>query len=332
MRADLTTTYLGIQLTNPLVVSACPLTGDLTKLQQLQDAGAAAVVLPSLYEEVIRHQEVRAAEAMEHPTPPVSNSATFYPGMLDSAIGPDQYLNHLRAAKSSLKIPVIASLNGEACGSWIRYAKFLEDAGADALELNVYFVPTDPFQGPAEVEQRYFELVTAVREATTVPLSVKIGPYFTNIAYTARRLVEAGADGLVLFNRYLCPDIDVEHMRIEPQVVFSNRNELWLPLRWLAILSDQVSVSLAASSGVHFSEDIVKALSAGADVVMLTSALMQYGPNYLKKLHSELQRWMQEKGYSNIEPLRDSMNRANCPDASALERVHYTRALLGAGD
>ena len=328
MSIDVSTQYLGLHLRNPLVVSACPLTGDLNSLCQLEQSGAAAVVLPSLFEETISHEEVQLARLYDYQTNTSAESLSYFPEMESYNVGPDHYLVHLRHAKAAIKIPVIASLNGVTKGGWTRYARYIEDAGADALELNTYFVPTDPSLHPEEIEQRYVDLVASVREAISIPLAVKIGPFFTNLAYTARRLVEAGADGLVFFNRYLEPDIDIEQLQVKPRLVLSSRRELWLPLRWIAIVKDHSSVSLAATSGVHTSEDVIKALLAGADVAMMASTLLENGPQHLNKVLGELEGWLREKEYSSVEQLKGSMNRGNCPDASALERANYTKALV----
>jgi dihydroorotate dehydrogenase (fumarate) len=242
-------------------------------------------------------------------------------------ISPDHCLLHLREAKKAVAIPIIASLSGVIKGGWTRYARALEEAGADALELNIYFVPTDPHMPSDEIEQRYVDLVASVRQAISVPLAVKLGPFFTNVAYTARRLVEAGADGLVLFNRYLDPDIDIDTFTVEPKLVLSSRHELWLPLRWIAIVHNQIDVSLAATGGIHFTEDVIKALLAGADVAMMASVLLAKGPEYLGTLLHELEHWMGEKGYASVEQLKGRIDRGNCPDASAWERANYTKAL-----
>ena len=327
MSVDLATRYLGLQLKNPLVVSACPLTGNLATLSKLEESGAAAVVLPSLIEEIIEHEVAEVARLYDYQETEADQPPGFHPQLKRYNAGSEHYLLHLREAKKAIRIPVIASLNGTTPGGWTRYAKRIEDAGADALELNVYFVPTDPRVSAAEVEQRYIDLVRSVRETVSIPLTVKIGPYFSNVSYVARELVEAGADGLVLFNRYLHPDIDIDRMAGEPRVEFSTRDELWLSLRWVAIIHDQLQTSLAANSGIHFTEDVIKALLAGADVAMMASVLLERGPQHLATLLDELEHWMTSSRFESIDQFRGSLDRGHLPDASALERANYTRAL-----
>ena len=328
MSIDLSAQYLGLKLKNPLVVSSCPLTGDLDTLRKLERAGAAAAVLPSLFEETVEHEEAEIARLFDYQTNTFAESLSYFPEMQQYNTGPDHYLLHLREAKNAVQIPVIASLNGTTAGGWTRYAKYIEDAGADALELNAYFVPTDPHMSPDEIERRYVDLVSSVRQVISIPLAVKIGPFFTNIAYTARRIVEAGADGLVLFNRYLEPDIDIEQLQVEPKLVLSNRHELCLPLRWIAIVHEQTKASLAATSGIHVATDVIKALLAGADVTMMASVLLERGPEYLAVMLRELEQWLREKGYASVAQITGSMDRGNCPDASAFERANYTKALI----
>lgn len=327
-QVDLSTTYLGLKLPNPLVAASSPLTGDIEQLIHLEEAGCAAVVMPSLFEETISHEEAEVARLYDFRTQACPESLTYFPEMPRYNLGPDRYLLTLREAKKGVKMPVIASLNGSTMGGWTRYAKQLEQAGADAIELNIYFVPTDAQQAPELVEGRYLELIAAVRNATRVPLAVKIGPYFSNLAYTARRMVEAGADGLVLFNRYLEPDIRLDPLAVAPKLVLSTSNELRLPLRWLAILSSQLEVSLAATSGVHTAGDILKTMFAGAHVAMMASALLEHGPGHIAQLKDDLRSWLAEHDYASIHQLRGSMNRGNCPNASEFERANYTRALV----
>ena len=328
MSVDMTTRYLGMVLSSPLVASSSPLTGMVESLRELEQAGAAAVVLPSLFEETIEHEAAEIARLYDYQTQSHAESLSYFPEMQSYNIGADYYLLEVAEAKRALQIPVIASLNGVTPGGWTRFARRLEEAGADALELNIYFVPTDPYQPPDEVERRYVDLVRSVREMTTIPLAVKVGPFFTNIPYTARRLVEAGADGLVFFNRYLEPDIDLEALEVEPQLVLSQRHELRLPLRWLAIVRAETEASLAATSGIHTAADVVKALLAGADVTMMASALLQRGASYLSEVLRDVERWLGDKEYLSVEQLKGSMSRTNIPDASSWERANYTKALI----
>lgn len=327
MSVELSTHWLGISLRNPLVAGASPLTGDLGTLMRLEEAGAAAVVLPSLFEEQIEHEEEQVARLREFGSESFAEALDYFPALEDYNTGPDHYLDLVRQAKERLQVPVIASLNGHTAGGWVRYARLIQDAGADGLELNAYFVPTDPDMSGAEVEQRYLDLVQAVREAVTIPLAVKIGPVFSSLPHMARRLEGAGAQGLVLFNRFLEPDIDLESLKVVPHLHFSHRTEAGLPLRWIAILREHLDITLAASTGVHDSDTAVKMVLAGADVVMLASVLLQRGPEYLSAMLQGLSEWLEENDYVSVEQARGSMSRRNCPDASAFERGNYMRAL-----
>jgi dihydroorotate dehydrogenase (fumarate) len=316
-----------MQLTNPLVASAGPLTGDLVSLRQLEEAGAAAAVLPSLFEEQIEHDEVQVARLYEYQAESFGESLSYFPEMQDYNTGPSTYLDLIETAKQIVSMPVIASLNGTSEGGWTSYAKRIQEAGADALELNIYFVPTDPNMTAADVESRYVDLVAKVRQTVYIPLAVKIGPFFTSLPNFARRLVDAGADGLVLFNRYLEADIDLETLQIKPDLVLSNRHEARVPIRWIAILRDQLDASLAASSGVHRVQGIVKLLLSGADVTMMTSILLIQGADFMRTLLDELRQWMEENEYESVEQLKGSMSRANCPNPGDLERANYMKAL-----
>lgn len=329
MSVDLTTKYLGMTLRNPLVVSACSsLTGDLDKLRRLEDAGASLAVLPSLFEEQIEHEELEVARLYDFQTESFAESLTHFPELPSYGTGPSEYLEHLRAAKQAVSIPIVGSLNGSSEGGWIRYAKLIEEAGADALELNIYFVPTNPLMTSADVEQRYIDLVAAVRKSVSIPLAVKIGQNFTSLPHFAQRLVEAGANGLVMFNRYLEADIDLEHLEFKPDLVLSNRHDARVPIRWIAILRDILpKTSLAATSGVHRMQGIVKLLLAGADATMMASILLMKGPEFLATLLEDVRAWLEENEYDSVEQLKGSMSRRNCPDPSALERANYMQAL-----
>jgi dihydroorotate dehydrogenase (fumarate) len=331
MNIDLTTRYLGLELKNPLVVSSCPLTGKLDNLHQLEAAGAAAVVMPSLFEEQIEHDQWAIHHMQENQANSVAESLDFFPDMEEYNTGPETYLAQVRACKKALHIPVIASLNGATPGGWTHYAKMIEDAGADALELNVYLVPTEPGLTSQEVERRYILLVTSIREAISIPLAVKTGPFFSSPVEMAHRLVDAGADGLVLFNRYLEPDIDLETLDVVPHLVLSSRQEMGLPLRWIAILRDRLSASLAATSGIHETEDIIKVLLAGADVAMMASTLLRHGPGHLKKVLEQLSIWLAEREYKSVTQMRGSVSQANCADPTGYERSNYMKALVSYG-
>jgi dihydroorotate dehydrogenase (fumarate) len=325
---DLSTTYLGLKLKNPLVASAGPLTGKLDTLHRLEAAGVAAAVCPSLFEEQILHEEMELGRLYEYGADSFAESANFFPEQHEYHIGCGSYMEHIAEAKRSLSIPIIGSLNGSSAGGWVKYANQIQDAGADALELNIYFVSTDDEMASDTVEQRYLDLVAAVKANLSIPLAVKIGAAFSGLPNFARRLVDAGADGLVLFNRWLEPDIDLETLEFKPQLVLSSRHELRLPLRWIAILRDQLSASLAATSGVHYTEDAVKALLVGSDVIMLASVLLQRGPEYISQLLSELKFWLEEREYASVQQLKGSMSRIHCSDPSALERANYMKALV----
>ncbi len=327
MNVDLSTTYLGMKLKNPLVASAGPLTGNLDTLRQLADSGIAAVVLPSLFEEQIEHDELQLNRLYEFQTESYAESLSYFPGTADFGKGSREYLELVEDAKRIMRVPVIGSLNGQSQGGWTRYARMIQDAGADALELNVYFVPTNCDMEGSEVEQRYIDLVAEVRQSVKIPVAVKIGSQFSSIPNMAFRLVTAGADGLVLFNRYLEPDIDLESLQIVPDLVLSHRHEVRLPLRWIAILRDQLKCSLAATSGIHDSLNVIRVLLVGADVAMMTTELLKRRPTYLVPILSELTTWLAENDYQSVAQLKGSMSRANCPNPSMLERANYMKAL-----
>jgi dihydroorotate dehydrogenase (fumarate) len=328
MSADLSTTYLGLPLRNPLVASASSLTGRLDSLRRLEDAGASAAVLPSLFEEQIEHDEMAVHQLYELTSERFPEALSLFPEVESYNTGPENYLREIEGAKQALEIPVIGSLNGTSTGGWVRYAKLIEEAGADALELNVYFVATDPDEPAERVEARYLELVAEVRRSVTIPLAVKIGPFFSALPNMARKLNGAGADGLVLFNRFLQPDIDLETLQVTPRLVLSTSDELRLPLRWIAILRPQLRLSLAATTGVHAAADVVKLLLAGADVTMVASALYKYGPEYLGTLLGGLRSWLVEKEYRSVEQLKGSLSQVNAPDPAAFERSNYIKTLV----
>ncbi len=328
MSTDLSTEYLGLKLGNPLVIAACPLTGNVDQLKRLEQSGAAAVVLPSLFEEQIEHEEIRMHELQEFGTDSFAEALNYFPEPAEYATGPQQYLDLIGQAKQAVSVPVIASLNGTTTGGWTRYAKLMEDAGADALELNVYYVAADTKTTALDVEQRIVELVAAVKQSVTVPVTVKIGPYFSAVANFARRLVEAGADGLVLFNRFLQPDIDLEQLQTVPRLALSSPDELLLPLRWTAILYGRLRASLAVTSGIHDVSALVKALLVGADVAMVASVVYQQGFDALGRLLDGLREWMEQNEYQSVGQLRGSMSQQNCPDPAAFERGNYMKALI----
>lgn len=329
MTVDLTTTYLGLTLKNPLVASASPLTGSVESLRRLEEAGAAAAVLPSLFEEQIEHEEMQVARLYEFGAESFAESLSYFPQLQDYNLGPGEYLRSVEAAKRAVSMPIIGSLNGSSEGGWTHYARAIQDAGADALELNVYFVPSSPLLTAADVEQRYVDLVTAVRQSVSIPLAVKIGPNFSALPNFAARLIAHGADGLVLFNRYLEADIDLATLQFKPDLVLSNRHESRTAMRWIAILRDSLPrASLAATGGVHRMQGLVKVLLAGADVAMLASVLIKMGPGYLTPLLEQTRRWLVENEYQSIAQLKGSMSMSHCPDPSALVRTNYMKTLM----
>jgi dihydroorotate dehydrogenase (fumarate) len=312
--ADLGTRYLGMELRSPLVASSSPLTGTLDGLRRLEEAGAGAVVLPSLFEEEL------AEEA-----PPRAGAG--HGEQAGYGAGPAAYLSLVAEAKAALSIPVVASLNGVSRGGWASWASRLEEAGADALELNVYYVSSRPGLSGSDVEWHYLDVVRAVRRATRLPLAVKLSPYFSSLANLAGQLVEAGANGLVLFNRFYQPDLDVEAMEVLPALELSSSVELRLPLRWIAILHRRHRVSLAASTGVHTATDVLKVLLAGADVAMMTSALLRNGPDHLRPVEVQVRDWMDRHGFETLDQLRGRLSQRSVPDPAAFERANYIKTL-----
>ncbi|MCX8091712.1 MAG: dihydroorotate dehydrogenase-like protein [Verrucomicrobiae bacterium] len=325
---DLSTTYLGLTLRNPLVVSACaPLSEDLDNLKRMEEHGAAAVVLYSLFEEQLRLERHELHHHLTQGTESYPEALTYFPEPAEFHVGPEQYLQHIARAKAAVDIPVIASLNGSTLGGWTEYARQIQQAGADALELNIYYIPTDPDVTAAEVESVYVDIVKAVRSAGTIPLAVKLSPFFTNFANVAKRLVDAGANGLVLFNRFYQPDIDLETLEVTPNLLLSTPMAMRLPLRWIAILYGRLPASLAATSGIHRASDVVKMLMVGADVTCLCSALLRHGIRHIATVEKELRQWLEEREYESVRQLKGSLSQIKCHDPSAYERAQYMRAI-----
>ena len=314
---DLATTYMGLRLRNPIVASASPLCGNVPNIQALQEAGAGAVVLPSVFEEQIE------AEQREVP----AESSRYVPNLNANAAGTARYLDVIRRARGAVEIPVIASLNGITSEGWIDFAKHIEEAGAHAIELNIYFIPADLSSTAADVERRYVEIVRSVRETVRIPIAVKLGPYFSALGAFAQSLQGAGADALVLFNRFYQPDIDLEALSLRNELDLSSTDEMRLPLLWIAVLAGRVKASLAASTGVDGWEEIAKYLLAGADVVMTTSALLRHGIDRMTSLVGGLEAWMRARGYDSPEEFRGLLSRERAADAIALERANYIHVL-----
>jgi dihydroorotate dehydrogenase (fumarate) len=324
---DLSTTYLGLRLSSPLMPGASPMVDDLDTVRRLEDAGASAIVMHSLFEEQITGEKLATIYHMELYADSYSEALSYFPRSDDFALGPDQYLEQIQRIKQAVNVPVIGSLNGTTPGGWIEYAKQIEQAGADALELNTYFVATDPQETGWAVELRILEVVRAVCESVTIPVAVKLSPYFSSLANFVYRLDEAGVEGLVLFNRFYQPDIDIDLLEAVPTLRLSDSSELLLRLRWLAILSRQISASLACSGGVHTAQDAIKAVMAGADAVQVVSALLRHGPEHLKVIRDQMVKWMEENSYSSLRQMRGSMALNRCPDPQAFERANYMRTL-----
>ena len=324
---DLGTQYLGLQLKNPLVASASPLCEDVANIRRMEDAGAAAVVLHSLFEEQIdlESEELdRAISAAEERGP---EAISHFPDMTGYNLGPEGYLKHIRKCKETVSIPIVASLNGVSKGGWVTYAKEMQQAGADALELNIYYIPTDPEMTGAAVEQNYIDLVREVKSNLRIPVAVKLGPYFSSMGNMARRLDAAGADALVLFNRFYQPDFDLEALEVVPNLILSNPHELLLRLHWIAVLYGNIKADMALTGGVHSATDVVKAMMAGARVAMMTSALLKKGINYLDTLVTELLIWLDQHEYSSIRQMQGSMSRRSAATTAAFERANYMKVL-----
>jgi dihydroorotate dehydrogenase (fumarate) len=324
---DLTTTYLGLSLRNPLVASASPLSKKLDRVRQLEDAGAAAVVMYSLFEEQITREIDDLDCYLNLATNSYAEALSYFPDLDHYNVGPDGYLEHLRRVKEAVDIPVIGSLNGISAGGWVDYAQKIEQAGADALELNIYYLPTDLELSSHTLEKIYVNLVREVRGVIHIPLTLKLSPFVTALPHFARRLTEAGANGLVLFNRFYQPDFDLEDFEVVPHLELSTSHELLLPLRWIALLYGHVSADLALTSGVHRVQDVVKAVMAGANVTMLASELLLHGPERIRQLQEELDKWMEQHEYLSVSQMRGCMSQGAVAEPAAFERANYMKAL-----
>jgi len=324
---NLSTTYLGLPLKNPLIAGASPLSGKLDMCRRLEDADASAIVMHSLFEEQITRQQLSEFTHTEVIAESFAEAASFFPDRADYALGPDRYLEHLATVKAACDIPIIGSLNGITTGGWIEHAKLIEQAGADALELNVYFVPTDPTESGSQVEERVCEVVSAIREIVEIPISVKLSSQYSSPAHFACQLGALGANGVVLFNRFYQPDIDIEELDVAHRLDLSNSTELRLRLRWAAILYGNLDGDIALSGGVHSVDDCIKALMAGATVAQLASSLLKYGPEHMGQLVFKLDRWLTEHEYESLDQLRGSMSHQHCPDPASYERGNYLKTL-----
>jgi dihydroorotate dehydrogenase (fumarate) len=324
---NLETQYLGMKLASPLMAGASPLADSLDSVRRLEDAGASAIVMRSLFEEQIESELADVVASVEAHENSFQEAVTFMPRGADFAFGPDEYLEHLRRIKDAVKLPVIGSLNGITAAGWLRYARLVEQAGADALELNVYYLATDPAEESAAVERRTVDIVRAVKAAVRIPVAVKLSPFFSALPHFARELERARADALILFNRFYQPDIDAVKLEAAPTLHLSDPSELLLRLRWLAIVKPGVAIPLAVSGGVHSGLDAVKSVMAGASVVQVVSALLLNGPEYLRRLRVEMEQWMQENEYASLAQMLGNMSLAKCPDPSAFSRANYMRIL-----
>jgi dihydroorotate dehydrogenase (fumarate) len=324
---NLRTNYMGLELSSPLIAGASPLTHDLDIARKLEDSGAAAIVMHSLFEEQITRDEL----AMHHHTAAVEHShaeaVTYFPELGEFSMGPDRYLEELQRLKRALSIPVMGSLNGVTTGGWIRYARLMQEAGADALELNLYEVATDPDETSQAVEQRLVDVVAQVKKSVTIPVAVKLSPFFSAPLHMARRLEQVGADALVLFNRFYQPDIDIDALDVTPALRLSDSHTLLMRLRWLAAIFGHVECTLAATGGVHTGRDALKALMAGASAVQMTSAVLRQGPGQVKTIAGEMAAWMEDNEYQSVQQMIGSMSLARCPDPASYERANYMKVL-----
>jgi dihydroorotate dehydrogenase (fumarate) len=325
---DLTTRYLGLNLRTPLVPSASPLSHEVDGIKRLEDAGAAAVVLYSLFEEQVRNDLEMVQYHLMYGSESFAEAITYFPKPAEFITGPEEYLDIVRKAKDSVRIPVIASLNGVAIGGWIDYAKNIQQAGADALELNIYSIPAELDRTAAEIEQTYIDILKAVKSVVSIPVALKLSPYFSNMANMTKRLDQAGADGLVLFNRFYQPDINLEALEVQAKIHLSTPQDMRLPLRWIAILYGRIKADLAATSGIHNAADVLKMLMVGADVTMLCSVLLEKGLGTIRQIETEMSDWLADHDYQSVRQLQGSMSQKHCADPAAFERAQYMRTLL----
>ncbi len=324
---DLSTTYLGLKLAHPIVPSASPLSSTLSGVRRLEDAGAAAVVMYSLFEEQITQESHYLDHYLTYGAESYAEALSYFPDLEHYNVGPDEYLDLIWRAKQSVDIPIIGSLNGVSTGGWIEYARKIEEAGADALELNIYYIPTDPDLTGAEVEQMAVDVVHDVARTISIPVAVKLSPFYSSLPNLAARLAHAGAQALVLFNRFYQPDFDLETLEVVPRLVLSSSHELRLPLRWVAILYGQIPVDFAITSGVHTYEDVLKGIMAGANVTMMASELLHHGVERIQAILEEVRQWMEEREYESVVQMRGSLSQLHCSEPAAFERANYMKVL-----
>lgn len=324
---DLSTTYMGLKLNNPIVPSASPLSESVDSVKRMEDAGAAAIVCYSLFEEQITHESGELDHYLSYGTEMYAEATSYFPEQEEFKLTPYEYLDHIANLKKAVKIPVIGSLNGVSTGGWIKYAKNIEDAGADGLELNVYYIPTNPNLAGSEIENMYIDTLKAVKENVKIPVAVKLSPYFSSMSNMAKRLDKAGADALVMFNRFYQPDFDLEKLEVVPNLMLSTNWEMRLPLRWISILYGNINASLALTSGVHSSEDIIKVMMAGGDVAQICSELLMKGTSRIKDLHEGVENWMRENEYESIDMMKGSMSQKKVGEPAAFERANYMKTL-----
>lgn len=324
---DLSTNYLGFPLKNPLVASASPLSYELDDMKRLEDQGISAIVMYSLFEEQLLKEKFDLHHHLNFGTNSFAESLTYFPEPENFETGADGYLEQIRKAKASLSIPIIASINGNTPGTWTEFAELMQDAGADAIELNIYNVPTDPFMSGAQVEENFLEILREVKLSVKIPIALKLSPFFSNLTYIARRFDDMGVDSLVLFNRFYQPDFDLEHLEVKPHVLLSTPHDLRLPLRWIAILYGKIKADLALTSGVHKSTDVIKSMMAGAKIAMLCSVLLREGVGAVSTILGGILEWMETNEYESIQQMQGSMSQINCENPQEFERSQYMKAL-----
>lgn len=324
---DLSTTYLGMKLKNPVVPSASPLSKELDTIKKMEEAGASAIVMYSLFEEQINLEAQELDHFLTMGTDSFSEALSYFPKVGEFNLGPDEYLEHIRKAKQAVEIPIIGSLNGVSTGGWMDYAKKIEEAGADALELDIYYIPTDPYLTGSDIENMYIDNLKMVKGSVKIPVAIKLSPFFSNISFMVRKLDEVGSDGFVLFNRFYQPDLNLENYKVEPKVYLSTSDDKLLPLRWIGIFYKKVKASLAVTSGIHTAEDAIKMIMAGADVTMMCSALLKNGPEHIHQVIETMLNWMETNEYDSVEQMKGSMSQQSVAEPAAFERANYMKAL-----